>query len=107
MLSGHSLVLNGASMMNAKQYVAEVHTIPCVLCAELGRQQESETQAHHVRHGNGLSQRAQDWLVCALCRDCHQGKDVLHGTRARFKIAKWDEMDALAATVQAMWRKIQ
>ena len=90
--------------MNAKQYLAEVHLLPCVLCQAIGLEQTSETQAHHVRHGNGMGQRAADWNVCALCRDCHKGKNGLHGDRQRFRQAKWDELDALAATTEAMWK---
>lgn len=90
--------------MNAKQYMAAIHELPCVLCLELEMQQTAPTQAHHVRHGNGMSQRASNWNVCALCVDCHQGPSGLHGDRQRFKQAKWDEMDALAATTEAMWR---
>ncbi len=88
----------------AKQYIHRLHELPCVLCVELGMQQTAPTAAHHTRHGAGMGQRAPDWLACALCYDCHQGPQGLHGDRSRFKQAKWDEMDALAATNEAMWR---
>lgn len=90
--------------MDAKTYLALVHDLPCVLCAARDMSQQTKTTAHHVRHGNGMGQRAADWNVCALCYDCHQGPQGLHGNRQRFKQAKWDEMDALAATSEAMWK---
>lgn len=91
-------------MSDAKTYLARVHELPCVLCTELGIEQTTPTAAHHVRHGQGMSQRAPDWLACALCWDCHQGPTGLHGNRQRFRQAKWDEADAWSATAEAMWR---
>ena len=91
-------------MTTAKTYIARLHELPCVLCVERGVEQTTATSAHHVRHGQGMSQRAPDWLACALCWDCHQGPQGLHGDRQRFRQVKWGELDALSATNEAMWR---
>ena len=85
-----------------KQYLALIHDLPCVLCKERGVEQTTPTQAHHMRHGAGMAGRSQDWLAMALCWECHQGPRGIHGDRSRFTAAKWTELDALAATVQAV-----
>jgi len=79
-----------------------VHALPCVVCTELGETQTSHTQAHHVREGQGMSQRAQDWLTIPLCEDCHTGRSGIHGDRSRWRLACMDEMDALAWTIERM-----
>jgi hypothetical protein len=81
-----------------KSYMDRVAKLPCAICASHG------VQLHHVREGQGTSQRAQNWLVIPLCPDCHTGpKNGIHGDRAMWKIHKMDEMDALAKTIQAIW----
>ena len=76
--------------------------LPCVLCAMLGQVQTTPTNLHHLREGQGMSQRASNFLICALCSECHQGALGFHGSRALLKIAKVDEHDLLAATIEAL-----
>jgi hypothetical protein len=49
-----------------------------------------------------MGQRAQNWLICALCPDCHRGPRGVHGDRQRLKAQKLDEWDLLAKTIEAL-----
>lgn len=57
---------------------------------------------HHVREGQGMSQRASDWLVVPLCREHHQGSTGWHGLGKDgfYRRYKLDEMDLLAMTLE-------
>ena len=58
---------------------------------------------HHVREGQGMAQRASNWLTVPLCAQHHTGsKDGWHGQREAWKRAGVDEMDALADTVERL-----
>lgn len=77
-----------------ERYMGRVAELPCSVCGAPG-----PSQVHHVREGQGMSQRAANWLTVALCPDCHQGPNGLHGDRTLWRIRKMDELDALAATI--------
>jgi hypothetical protein len=57
---------------------------------------------HHLRTGQGKGQRASDYLTVALCPDCHQGPHGIHGDRSLLRIAKVEELDLLALTIEAL-----
>ncbi len=77
-------------------HLATIGAMPCVLCELLGQRQASKTDAHHIRTGQGKSQRAPDVLAIPLChKGCHQGPHGIHGDRALFKQAKVTELDLL------------
>lgn len=80
-----------------KAYMDRVAKLPCAICGAYG------VQLHHAREGQGLSQRAENWLVIPLCEACHTGPRGIHGDRSMWKIKKWDEMDALADTIKSIW----
>lgn len=89
--------------MNVSDWKSRIADLGCVLCWHLtGR--PSPATLHHVREGQGLSQRAPDWLVIPLCCECHQGKNGLHGlgTRGFYQRYKLDELDLLALTLERM-----
>jgi hypothetical protein len=79
-----------------KKYMNRVAELPCVLCGEHG------VQLHHLREGEGMAQRAQNWLVMALCPACHTGSTGFHGNRNRLRAQKLDEIDLLARTIEAL-----
>ena len=79
-----------------KAYLDRVAQLPCVLCGAHG------VHIHHVREGQGMAQRAQNWLTIALCPDCHTGSSGIHGNRNRLKLQKVDEMDLLSRTIEAL-----
>jgi hypothetical protein len=84
-----------------QRYHDRVAQMPCVLCELLG-QGPSAAQLHHIREGQGMSQRASHWLVVPLCPECHQGPFGLHGSQALLRMAKVTELDLLALTIERM-----
>lgn len=88
--------------MNAKAWKSKVAGLGCVLCRHLYFGDTPAT-LHHVREGQGMSQRASDWLVIPLCKEHHQGSTGIHGGRF-YQLFKMDEMDLLALTLEAASR---
>lgn len=80
-----------------KRHMALVAVQPCILCGEYG------VELHHIREGQGMAQRAGDWLVIPLCPSCHRGPNGVHGDKAMLLVRKWTELDALAATIEAVY----
>ncbi len=78
--------------MNAKTYKSLVAALGCLIC-------QAPACLHHVREGQGMSQRASDWLVVPLCREHHQGKSGIHGGKF-YQHFKMDEMDLLAMVIE-------
>lgn len=86
--------------MSAKVYKSRVASLGCILCRHLDLG-ETPATLHHVREGQGMSQRASDFLVIPLCKEHHQGKTGVHGGEF-YQRWKMDEMDLLAMTIQAL-----
>lgn len=57
---------------------------------------------HHIREGQGMSQRASDFLTIPLCPDCHQGPQGVHGDRTLMRVYKLSELDMLANTIMRL-----
>lgn len=85
--------------------MGRVKSLSCVLCDLLGQPQSGVTEAHHIRTGHGLGDRASDFLTVALCVECHRGTHGFHGTKTLMRIAKLTEMDLLAETIRQMDKK--
>jgi len=81
-------------------YMRRVKELPCGVCEQAG-----PSDAHHVRAGQGMSQRAGNYCTVPLCKECHQGKHGIHGDRMAWKLRKLSEMDVLDATIAQMARK--
>jgi hypothetical protein len=73
-----------------------VAKLDCVLCGAYG------VHLHHVRTGEGMGQRAQNWLVIPVCPPCHTGTHGIHGDKLRLRAQKVDEIDLLARTIERM-----
>ena len=81
----------------AKRYLEKVASIPCACCGAHG------VQVHHIREGQGMSQRASDFLTIPLCPDCHQGSENgIHGKKRMMKVMKLTELDMLASTIERL-----
>jgi hypothetical protein len=91
-----------SSSKHESDYMGRVKSLPCVLCSLLGQPQGGVTEAHHIRTGHGMSDRANDFLTIALCVECHRGNNGFHGTKSMMKIAKVTELDLLAETIRLM-----
>lgn len=79
-----------------KKYMDRVASLPCAVCGA------EPVELHHFREGQGMSQRASNYLVIPLCVECHRGSIGLHGDRTRMRILKVDEMDLLAQTIEML-----
>jgi hypothetical protein len=73
-----------------------VAELPCVLCGT------EPCEVHHLREGQGMSQRASNFLTIPLCPGCHRGPSGIHGDRSLMRIQKLDELDLLALTIEAL-----
>lgn len=89
-----------AKSIREKAYHARLENLPCVLCETLGQHQTGPTKVHHIREGQGASQRASHWLCIPLCYECHQGDSGVHGSQSLLRIAKVSELDLLALTIE-------
>ena len=85
-----------ATPAKEKRYLDRVAQLDCVVCGAHG------VHIHHAREGEGMGQRAQNWLAIALCPPCHTGPRGIHGDRAVLRQEKLDEMDLLARTIERL-----
>jgi hypothetical protein len=86
--------------LTEKEWASTVAALGCILCRHQGVH-KVPANLHHIREGQGLSQRAAGWLVVPLCWECHQGRNGFHGlgTRGFYQRYKLDEIDLLAMTI--------
>lgn len=71
--------------------------LTCAVCGAYG------VQVHHIRAGQGMSQRASDFLTVPLCVDCHTGKGGIHGDRSMMRIRGLSEIDLVADTIRRVF----
>lgn len=84
-------------MRNAdKAHMGRVAELPCACCGTHG------VQVHHIREGQGMAQRASNFLVCPLCPECHTGPYGVHGDKSRMRARKLDELAMLADTIERL-----
>lgn len=84
-------------MRNAdKTHMGRVAELPCACCGD------SPVQVHHIREGQGIAQRASNFLTVPLCPDCHTGPYGVHGDKSRMRARKLDEMSMLADTIERL-----
>lgn len=86
-----------------KAHMSRVAALGCALCRRLG-QGETPCELHHIREGQGMSQRASDFLVIGLCPEHHRGASGLHGLGSRGFERRYgvDELGLLAETIDAL-----
>lgn len=77
-----------------RTYMGRVADLGCLLC---GRPAE----VHHIREGQGMAQRASNWLTVPLCPDHHRGSEGMHGLGERGfeRRHRLGELDLLAETI--------
>lgn len=80
-----------------KRHLHKIKSLPCSCCGQSG-----PSDAHHIREGQGIGQRASDWLTIPLCKSCHQGDSGIHGDRSMLRIMKTDELGLLAKTIEKL-----
>lgn len=84
-------------MTPAQRHKARVASLPCAVCGAPG-----PSNVHHIREGQGMSQRADHFLTIPLCYEHHQGKTGIHGDRSAWRLRKMSELDALADTIRML-----
>lgn len=80
-----------------KQYLDKIASLPCACCGSHG------VHVHHIREGQGISQRASNYLTIPLCYDCHQGVNGIHGNKSMLAIHKTSELNMLAKTIELIF----
>ena len=84
-----------------KAYMDRVASLGCVVCRNQGYG-DTPAQIHHIRAGQGMSQRAPNTLVIPLCPQHHTdgGHGVaVHAGRETFERIYGSELDLLAQTI--------
>ncbi|TQE92728.1 MAG: hypothetical protein FKY71_19310 [Spiribacter salinus] len=77
--------------------------MPCAIGQALG-EDHGPVEVHHIRQGQGMSQRASHWLTVPLCPACHRGRLGVHGDRTLLRMARLGELDLLALTIEEVVR---
>ena len=85
-----------ATPAKEKRYLDRVAQLDCVVCGAHG------VHVHHLREGQGMAQRASNFLTAPLCPPCHTGPRGIHGDRSVLRQEKLDEMDLLARTIERL-----
>lgn len=80
------------------QHMDRVAQQPCALCGTY-----DGSQVHHIREGQGMAQRASNWLTVPLCPECHTGPYGVHGDKSRLRARKVGELDLLAQTLERIY----
>lgn len=87
-------------MRNAdKRHIGRVAELPCACCGVQG------VQVHHIREGQGMAQRASNFLTIPLCEPYHTGPRGIHGDKSIMRTLKLSELDMLANTIEALCDK--
>ncbi len=81
------------------KYMGRVAELGCVVCRMLGYG-PTPAQVHHIRDGQGMAQRAQNFLTIPLCPEHHTGKSGIHGDKSAMRLLKVDELDLLSKTIE-------
>ena len=86
--------------MSAKDHMGRVAEMGCILCHRLGYG-HTPAEVHHIREGQGMSQRASDFLTLGLCPEHHRGASGIHGLgrNAFERTYKLTELDLLADVI--------
>ena len=78
-----------------RRHLGRVAALGCVVCGAPG-------EVHHIREGQGLSQRASHYLTICLCLDHHRGDLSIHKTKRQFENIYGDELILLAKTIERL-----
>ena len=93
-------------MAKNRNYLAAVASLGCVVCRNLGYG-DTPANVHHIRLGQGASQRASDYLVIPLCATHHQhgGYGVaIHAGQEAWEALYGSELELLAQTIGEVFK---
>lgn len=80
-----------------KRHLDRIHEMQCCTCGAVG------VEAHHIRTGQGMGQRAGHMLTIPLCKACHTGPSGVHGDKAIMRAQKLTELDLLDETLARLY----
>jgi hypothetical protein len=82
-----------------RAHLSRLADLGCVLCIRLGYY-ATPAEIHHIRDGQGMSQRASHFDAIPLCYSHHRGQDGFHGLGKRAFIRRYgvDEIVLLQET---------
>lgn len=78
--------------------MGRVKELPCALCDA-----PPPSDAHHILTGRTPGVRSGDFLCLPLCKECHQGKNGIHGDKALWRVYKVSEHDLLNQTLERLY----
>ena len=62
-----------------------------------------KVDVHHLRHGQGMTDRASDWLTVPLCEAHHDEQPFgIHYPKSFYGRTKLSELDLLARTIELL-----
>jgi hypothetical protein len=82
--------MNNRPNNRERLHLAKIKEMPCGVCNASG-----PSDAHHIVQHN-------QYLCIPLCKDCHQGYNGIHGTKALWRIRKLDELMVLNETIRSI-----
>lgn len=85
-----------------KRYMDRVARLGCAVCNLLDLAEDGPVEIHHPREGQGMAQRAPNWLAIGLCPDHHRGPRGIHGDKGVLRQLKCDELDLLAWVISRL-----
>lgn len=80
--------MNNNPTKRERLHLARIKEMPCGVCGQSG-----PSDAHHIKQHH-------QYLCIPLCRDCHQGYNGIHGTKALWRVRKLDELIVLNETIR-------
>lgn len=84
------------------KHLSRVASLGCIACKKLGRGYVP-AEVHHIRAGQGLSQRASNFATIPLCEVHHRtGADAIHQSKVNFEAKFGTEKQLLRETIEAL-----
>ena len=85
--------------MNSSDFLDHISALDCVVCGS------RPVEIHHIE---SVRDNDSDFLVAALCADCHRGPVGVHGSsRMGFeRRTKISQTDLVKRTIKALWKSL-
>lgn len=78
-----------------KAWMSNVADLGCLICG-------SPAELHHVREGQGMAQRASNYLVVPLCPVHHRDQQLGIHSANFYRMTRRDEMSLLAEVIERL-----
>lgn len=82
--------MNSKLSQREREWMQRIKSLPCSVCYSPG-----PSDAHHIEQG-------QTYTCIPLCKDCHTGRNGIHGERIMWKLMKRTELAALNDTIRRL-----